>query len=82
MASHSIPHFHNTAGHKVIEVGVKEFMSIGALPPFDHPHVYLDMGKESEIICPYCSTHYRHDAALKAGTCAPPDALWQEPEAA
>jgi uncharacterized Zn-finger protein len=82
MAEKSVPHFQNSAGLREIRVGSKEFMCIGARPPFDHPHVYLDMGNDSEIICPYCSTHYRHDAALKAGTCAPPDALWVEPDAA
>jgi hypothetical protein len=32
--------------------------------PFDHPHVYLDMGDATEIICPYCSTLFRLDPAL------------------
>ncbi|WP_284177287.1 zinc-finger domain-containing protein [Rhabdaerophilum sp. SD176] len=82
MAEKSVPHFQNSAGLREIRVGAREFMCIGALPPFDHPHVYLDMGSDSEIICPYCSTLYRFDAALKAGTCAPPDAGWQEPDAA
>ncbi len=27
-------------------------MCIGALPPFDHPHVFIDMGAASEAICP------------------------------
>ena len=31
-------------------------MCVGARPPFDHPHVFLDMGDDHEIICPYCST--------------------------
>lgn len=82
MAETSVPHFHNTAGIPAIRVGAKEFMCIGAKPPFDHPHVFLDMGSDNEIVCPYCSTHYRFDAALKSGTCAPADALWKEPEAA
>ena len=29
---------------------------MGATPPHDHPHVYLDMGHEAHIVCPYCST--------------------------
>jgi uncharacterized Zn-finger protein len=41
-------------------VSVKEFECIGAEPPYDHPHVYLDMGSEDEIICPYCSTRFRY----------------------
>ncbi len=48
MAAKSVPHFHNDTGVDVINVGVHEFMCIGAKPPFDHPHVFLDMGDESE----------------------------------
>ena len=64
MAEHVIPHFHNDPGVPVIEIGAKEFMCVGATPPFDHPHVFLDMGDDSEIICPYCSTLYRFDPTL------------------
>ena len=73
--SHAIPHFHNGAGVPAIAVAAKEFMCIGALPPFDHPHVYLDMGAEGEIVCPYCSTLYRHKATLH-GTESEPASLW------
>jgi uncharacterized Zn-finger protein len=75
MAGHAIPHLHNDAGHGVIHVGAKEFMCIGATPPFDHPHVYLDMGSDHEIICPYCSTLYRHRADLHADRSDPPGCL-------
>ena len=71
MADKAVPHFHNQDGVQVIQVGSKEFMCIGALPPFDHPHVFLDMGADSEIICQYCSTLYRYNPSLKAGTAAP-----------
>lgn len=64
MAGHLTPHFQNDAGHAEIAIGVTEFMCVGAHPPFDHPHVFLDMGSEREIICPYCSTLYRHDPSL------------------
>lgn len=66
MAGHPIPHFQNDAGHPLIEVGVKKFMCVGANPPFDHPHEFLDMGDDQEIICPYCSTLYRYNSALDA----------------
>ncbi|WP_419912723.1 zinc-finger domain-containing protein [Hoeflea sp.] len=66
MAGHPIPHFHNDAGHPVIEIGVKRFMCVGARAPFDHPHEFLDMGDENEIICPYCSTLYRYNPDLEA----------------
>jgi uncharacterized Zn-finger protein len=66
MAGGAIPHFQNDAGHAAIEIGVKEFMCVGANPPFDHPHVFLDMGADNEKVCPYCSTLYRYNPALKA----------------
>jgi uncharacterized Zn-finger protein len=66
MANTVIPHFHNTAGHKAIEIGVKEFMCIGAMAPFDHPHVFLDMGSDTEVVCPYCSTLYKFNGARNA----------------
>ena len=39
MAESIVPHFHNEPGVAVIEIGAKEFMCVGALPPFDHPHI-------------------------------------------
>ncbi|WP_407527803.1 zinc-finger domain-containing protein [Methylobacterium oryzisoli] len=78
MADKAVPHFHNQDGVRVIHVGSKEFMCIGALPPFDHPHVFLDMGAESEIICQYCSTLYRYRSDLKAGTADPAASVWDD----
>ena len=71
MADHVVPHFHNEPGVQVIEIGAKEFMCVGALPPLDHPHVFLDMGDEGEIICPYCSTLFRHSAILSPHAARP-----------
>ena len=45
MADHSIAHFHNDPGVPTIRVRVKEFMCTGAKPPFDHPHIFIDMGR-------------------------------------
>ena len=73
MADHVVPHFHNDSGVPVIEIGATRFMCIGANPPFDHPHVFLDMGSDSDVICPYCSTVYRHAPALGAGESNPPE---------
>jgi uncharacterized Zn-finger protein len=64
MAGHFIAHFQNTKGHNVIEIGVKEFMCIGANPPFDHPHIYIDLGASEAKVCPYCSTLYRYNKTL------------------
>ena len=71
MAGHAIPHFQNDSGHAVIEIGVKEFMCVGATPPFDHPHEFLDMGGDQEKVCPYCSTLYRYNPKLDARTTVP-----------
>jgi uncharacterized Zn-finger protein len=71
MADRIIPHFQNDPGIPVIEIGAHEFMCVGATPPFDHPHVFLDMGDDKEIICPYCSTLYRHDATLDSHAARP-----------
>lgn len=71
MADHAVPHFHNSAGVETIEIGVREFQCVGAKPPFDHPHVFLDMGGEDEILCPYCSTRYRYAAGLSANETVP-----------
>lgn len=64
MADHVVPHFHNDPGVPVIEIGAKEFMCVGARPPMDHPHIFCDMGDDTEIVCSYCSTLYRHNPAL------------------
>jgi uncharacterized Zn-finger protein len=66
MAGHAVPHFQNDQGNATIAIGVKEFMCVGASAPYDHPHVFLDMGAESQKICPYCSTLYTYDASLGA----------------
>jgi uncharacterized Zn-finger protein len=66
-----VPHFHNDVGVAMIDIGAKEFMCVGAMPPFDHPHVYCDMGDEIEYVCPYCSTLYRYDPTLAPGAARP-----------
>ena len=76
MAGHTIPHFQNDAGHPTIRIGVKEFKCIGALPPQDHPHIYLDMGKDTEIVCSYCSTLYVFNGELLAGISEPLSAIY------
>ena len=76
MAESSVPPFHNSDGLAQIEIGSKEFQCVGARPPFDHPHVFLDMGKEDDIVCPYCSTHYIYNARLAPGTAEPLSAVY------
>ena len=76
MADHAIPHFHNEPGVPVVKVGAKEFMCMGAKPPFDHPHIFIDMGDDGEAICSYCSTRFVYDASLGPRS-APAECEWQ-----
>ncbi len=77
-SSHTtVPHIHNTAGLAAIRVGTKTLMCIGTLPPLDHPHVFLNMGDEKSVICPYCSTYFLFDSDLSAGDCSPHHCLWE-----
>ena len=82
MAASGIPHFHNDAGVTVIHVGSREFMCIGARPPFDHPHVYIDMGGSNDTICEYCGTHFKFDPSLAPGDARPSSCIWQDSRAA
>ncbi len=77
MSDHSTPYFHNQAGYAKISTPVKEFMCIGALPPFDHPHIYIDMGGDNETICGYCSTRFVYDPSLHTA-CEPADCEWKQ----
>src|SRR5271156_341338 len=76
MAEHVTPHFHNDPGVPTIRVGVKEFMCTGATPPFDHPHIFIDIGGDSEAICSYCSTRFVYDASLGAHS-IPAECEWR-----
>jgi uncharacterized Zn-finger protein len=71
MTDEVVPHFQNDPGVAVIEIGAKKFMCVGATPPYDHPHVFCDMGEDTEYVCPYCSTLYRHDPTLEPGAARP-----------
>lgn len=71
MANIGTPKFTNDVGASKIEIGVREFECIGAKSPFDHPHVYLDMGQDKNIVCPYCSTLYVFNPELKSDESIP-----------
>jgi uncharacterized Zn-finger protein len=75
-AQTEVPHLVNDKGVDKIKIGVKEFQCMGAAPPQDHPHVYLDMGHDAQIVCPYCSTLFVHDAALDASESDPPSCVY------
>jgi uncharacterized Zn-finger protein len=48
----SYPKFQNEVGAPIVRIGCHEFECIGDKPPQDHPHVYLNMGDGSDIVCP------------------------------
>ncbi len=67
------PKFRNDLGVGEIRIGAKEFECVGAAPPHDHPHIYLDMGDENSCVCPYCGTHYIFTPSLKPYEALPAD---------
>jgi uncharacterized Zn-finger protein len=75
MAGHAAPHLANDGGAEKIFVGVKELKCMGARPPFDHPHVFLDMGGDTQVLCPYCSTLYLFDPRLAPEETDPPSCI-------
>ncbi|MDH3660466.1 MAG: zinc-finger domain-containing protein [Alphaproteobacteria bacterium] len=64
MMGDDYPTFKNDLAVREIRIGTKEFKCIGASPPHDHPHVYLNMGQEDTIHCSYCATLFRFDPQL------------------
>ena len=80
MTQHVVPHFKNDIGVSTIRIGVKEFMCCGASTPFDHPHEYLDMGTDTDGLCPYCSTRFVYDPNLGELQSDPPDCLFEYDE--
>lgn len=80
MGGHTTPHFRNDAGVSTIRIGSRSFKCTGASHPYDHPHIFLDMGREDEIVCPYCSTLYKFDEALGEGRADPAECAYPEGE--
>ena len=78
MADQLVPYFQNDCGSAKISIGVNKFMCCGASAPYDHPHVFLDMGLETEIVCPYCSTLFKYSTKLKADETEPQNCLFQQ----
>ncbi len=78
MTGDSYPKFRNDHAVAEIRIGVKAFNCIGVSPPHDHPHIYLDMGDEDSIICPYCATLFRFGPHLRPGEADPPDCLYSD----
>ena len=81
MSGSLYPSFRNDRGVPEIRIGVREFQCIGASPPQDHPHVYINMGEEDTDLCLYCATRFRFDPRLGPLETDPPDSLFVEPRA-
>ena len=77
--SGQLPEFRNDRAAAEVWIGVKEFNCIGVSPPHDHPHVYLTMGNDDTILCPYCSTAYRYDHRVGPFEAEPPDSVYMAP---
>lgn len=68
----------NDDGISEIRIGMKEFECIGASPPHDHPHVYLNMGLSDSMLCPYCATAFRFAPALSPDGIMPRDCVYRQ----
>ena len=73
------PKFRNDRAAPEIRIGVREFNCVGVSPPQDHPHVYLNMGNQDTILCPYCATLFRFDPRLGPSGANPPDCVYTDP---
>ena len=76
MAVEGYAKFKNDRGVAEIRIGVREFKCAGASEPNDHPHIYLDMGTDDTILCPYCATQFRYDESLGPAEADPPDSVF------
>ena len=52
MVQSATPKISNNDGAQVVFVAVKEFECFGAEPPYDHPHIYLDMVAKMKSFAP------------------------------
>jgi uncharacterized Zn-finger protein len=74
------PQYLNDVGVREIRIGARDFHCIGALPPHDHPHIYLRMGERPAILCPYCSTTYIYDRRLRPDETEPDGCFFLSPD--
>jgi uncharacterized Zn-finger protein len=72
--------FKNDRAVPEIRIGVREFNCIGVSPPHDHPHIYLNMGDQDAIHCPYCATRFRFDPQVGQRESDPPGCLFVDPD--
>jgi uncharacterized Zn-finger protein len=80
MMASRYPKFRNDRAVPEIRIGAREFNCIGVSPPQDHPHVYINMGDQETILCPYCATRYRYDSRLAPFEAEPQDCLFVDPD--
>ncbi len=73
------PKFRNDHAAPEVRIGAREFNCVGVSPPQDHPHVYLNMGSQDTILCPYCGTLFRFDLRLGPSEADPPDCVYTDP---
>ena len=78
MADYAYAKFRNDNAVPEIRIGIKVFKCIGVSPPQDHPHIYLDMGDNDTILCPYCAVLFRYDRRLGPDKADPPDCSYSD----
>lgn len=73
------PSYRNDVGVREIRIGAKAFHCIGASPPDDHLHIYLQMSARPDIRCPYCSTLYIFDGHMRRNESEPAGCFYEHP---
>ena len=77
MAHTTTPHFHNTEGLKRDRGGLQGVhVRRRAAARSTTRTSIIDMGKDNEIVCPYCSTLYVFNPTLAPGTSQPLSAVY------
>ena len=75
-AQTEVPHLVNDKGVDKIKIGVKEFQCMGAARPTTILTSISTWAHDAQIVCPYCSTLFVHDAALSDGESDPPSCVY------
>lgn len=55
----------NSKNHDVLVTNSKKVACDGSSLSSKHPLVYLHMGENDFVICPYCSKHFSLNKAIK-----------------
>jgi uncharacterized Zn-finger protein len=68
----------NDIGVLRIAIGGHRLECIGATPPHDHPRIFLEMGEDASVRCPYCATLFVYDRSLEGRETFPAQCFYRD----